>query len=58
MRKITYIQGKATFVDAKNLSIEPVGGGDEQSLTFEHAIIATGSYPDEDSRPVASTATA
>ena len=45
MRKITYIQGKASFVDAKNLSIEPVGGGAPQALAFEHAIIATGSYP-------------
>jgi len=45
MRKITYIQGKASFVDAKNLSIEPAGGGAAQSLAFEHAIIATGSSP-------------
>jgi dihydrolipoamide dehydrogenase len=46
-RKINYIQGKATFVDTKTLSIEPMGkaGGETQSLTFEHAIIATGSYP-------------
>ena len=45
MRKVTYLQGKATFVGPTELSIEPVGGGDKQSLTFEHAIIATGSYP-------------
>ena len=46
-RKINYIQGKATFVDTKTISIEPVGkaGGETQSLTFDHAIIATGSYP-------------
>jgi dihydrolipoamide dehydrogenase len=46
-RKINYIQGKATFVDTKTISIEPMGkaGGGTQSLTFEHAIIATGSYP-------------
>ena len=44
-RKITYVQGKASFVDAKNLSIEPAGGGAAQPLAFEHAIIATGSYP-------------
>ena len=46
-RKINYIQGKATFVDTKTLTIDPVGktGGETQSLTFEHAIIATGSYP-------------
>ena len=44
-RKITYIQGKASFVDAKSVSIEPAGGGAAQPLAFEHAIIATGSYP-------------
>jgi hypothetical protein len=52
-RKITYIQGKATFIDAKTLSIEAVTGGGAsikgtgktQALTFDNAIIATGSYP-------------
>ena len=48
-RKITYIQGKASFVDAKTVSIEPAVEVAEESpvqtLTFEHAIIATGSYP-------------
>lgn len=43
-RKITFIQGKASFVDAKNVSIELASGG-IQALAFEHAIIATGSYP-------------
>lgn len=43
-RKITFIQGKASFVDAKNLSIELAAGG-TQALAFEHCIIATGSYP-------------
>ncbi len=43
-RKITYIQGKAAFVDAKTLSIDLVKGGTE-TLSFEHAIIATGSRP-------------
>jgi dihydrolipoamide dehydrogenase len=43
-RKITFIQGKASFTDAKNLSIELTAGGTE-TLAFEHAIIATGSYP-------------
>jgi dihydrolipoamide dehydrogenase len=43
-RKITFIQGKASFTDAKNLSIELAAGG-EETLTFEHAIIATGSVP-------------
>jgi dihydrolipoyl dehydrogenase len=44
-RKVTYIRGTASFVDAKHLSIEPVGGGAAQPLEFEHAIIATGSHP-------------
>lgn len=45
-RKVTYIQGKAAFVDAKTISIAPVSGeGGEQTLSFEHAIIATGSHP-------------
>jgi dihydrolipoamide dehydrogenase len=43
-RKITYIQGRASFIDAKTLHIDLVGGG-TQTLGFEHAIIATGSRP-------------
>jgi dihydrolipoamide dehydrogenase len=43
-RKITYIQGRASFVDASTLSIELVKGGTE-TLTFQKAIIATGSRP-------------
>lgn len=43
-RKITYIQGRAAFVDAKTLSIDLAKGGKE-TLSFEHAIIATGSRP-------------
>ena len=43
-RKISFIQGKASFTDAKNLSIELAAGGTD-TLAFEHAIIATGSYP-------------
>ena len=45
MRKVTYIRGKATFLDPKTLSIAPVDGGEVQKLSFEHAIVATGSYP-------------
>ncbi len=51
MRKVTYIQGRASFVDNKTLSIEPAAGAasgskdGRQSLTFEHAILATGSRP-------------
>lgn len=43
-RKINYIQGMATFESNSQLSIELVKGGKE-TLTFEHAIIATGSRP-------------
>jgi dihydrolipoamide dehydrogenase len=43
-RKITYVQGTASFKDAKSLHIEKEGGGTD-TLTFEHAIIATGSHP-------------
>jgi dihydrolipoamide dehydrogenase len=45
-RKINYIQGRASFVDNKTLSIELTKGGQE-SLAFEHAIIATGSRPSQ-----------
>jgi dihydrolipoamide dehydrogenase len=43
-RKVRYIQGRAGFVNATTLNIDLVSGGTE-SLTFEHAIIATGSRP-------------
>ena len=42
-RKITYVQGKAAFKDSHTVEIEGEKGGD--TLTFEHAIIATGSHP-------------
>jgi dihydrolipoamide dehydrogenase len=43
-RKITYIQGTASFVDARTLELK-AEDGKTQALTFEHAIIATGSHP-------------
>jgi dihydrolipoamide dehydrogenase len=43
-RKITYIQGRAGFRDGKTLDIALTKGGDE-TLTFDQAIIATGSRP-------------
>ena len=43
-RKITYIHGRASFTDAHTLSIELNKGGTE-SLSFKHAVIATGSRP-------------
>ena len=42
-RKITYLRGTASFKDAKTIEITTEGGTD--TLTFEHAIIATGSHP-------------
>jgi dihydrolipoamide dehydrogenase len=44
LRKVNYIQGTAAFTDARTLDIKLVKGGQE-TLTFEHAIIATGSRP-------------
>ena len=43
-RKISYVQGTATFVDSKFIEIAKEGGAKE-ILAFEHAIIATGSHP-------------
>jgi dihydrolipoamide dehydrogenase len=43
-RKVTYVQGRAAFVDAHTLEIAREGGGTE-TLAFEHAILATGSRP-------------
>jgi dihydrolipoamide dehydrogenase len=43
-RKVTYIQGTATIADPHSLRVARTGGG-EEALTFEHAILATGSVP-------------
>lgn len=43
-RKITYVQGTASFVDAKTLEVATEDGKKDR-LTFAHAIIATGSAP-------------
>ncbi len=43
-RKVNYIQGFASVVDAHTLSIKRVDGT-EETLTFEHAILALGSTP-------------
>lgn len=43
-RKIQFIQGRAGFVDSHRLTIQKVSGG-EETLSFEHAILATGSRP-------------
>jgi dihydrolipoamide dehydrogenase len=44
-RKITYIEGTAAFRDARTLEITRAGQTQGETLTFEHAIIATGSRP-------------
>jgi dihydrolipoamide dehydrogenase len=44
-RKITYLQGTAGFRDARTLDITREGQTSAETLTFEHAIIATGSRP-------------
>ena len=43
-RKITYVQGRASFVDAHTLKVALAKGG-EQDIRFEKLIIATGSRP-------------
>ena len=43
-RKINYMQGRAEIVDAHTLIVRKTAGGDDM-LTFEHAILATGSTP-------------
>ncbi len=44
LRKIEYVQGMAAFRDGHTLEIDRASGG-KDTLTFEHAIIATGSRP-------------
>jgi dihydrolipoamide dehydrogenase len=44
-RKISYIQGTASFRDARTLEIAREAQSGPETLTFEHAIIATGSRP-------------
>ncbi|MGE3959163.1 MAG: dihydrolipoyl dehydrogenase [Vicinamibacterales bacterium] len=43
-RKVVYIQGFASMVDAKTLSIKKADGT-EETLSFEHCILALGSTP-------------
>ncbi len=43
-RKVEHMRGTAVFVDAHTLVITMVGG-DQEKLTFERAILATGSRP-------------
>src|SRR5712691_8808942 len=43
-RGVTFLQGRATFLDATTLLIRTTPG-EEQRLTFVHAVVATGSRP-------------
>ena len=43
-RKVQYLQGRAELVDSHTLRVKLAAGGD-QELSFEHAILATGSVP-------------
>ena len=42
-RKLTYLQGRAAFVDAHTISVATAVG--EKTVAFEHAVLATGSRP-------------
>jgi dihydrolipoamide dehydrogenase len=43
-RKVEFLRGMAKFIDAKTLAVDAKDGG-KIKLSFEHAIIATGSRP-------------
>jgi dihydrolipoamide dehydrogenase len=43
-RKVTYVSGRGTFVDAHTLRVDLIAGG-TQTLAFDHCIVATGSRP-------------
>ncbi len=46
LRGVDMIQGWATFIDGKSLSIKPASADQEEiNLQFEHCILATGSQP-------------
>ncbi len=43
-RKVTYVCGRGSFVDAHTLRVDLIAGGTEM-LAFDHCIVATGSRP-------------
>jgi dihydrolipoamide dehydrogenase len=43
-RKVEFIRGRGRFDDAHTMSVELVAGG-SRTVSFEHAIVATGSLP-------------
>ena len=44
-RKVTYIQGEASFVNSTTLKVKKSASGEEVTLQFDKVIIATGSSP-------------
>ena len=44
MRKVNYIQGRASIVDAKTLKVAKAGGG-EETVNVDYTILALGSLP-------------
>jgi dihydrolipoamide dehydrogenase len=44
LRKVRYVHGRASFVNATTVSVAVQGGGEER-ITFEKCVIATGSRP-------------
>jgi dihydrolipoamide dehydrogenase len=45
LRKIQYVRGVAELVDRHRLRVKGIGGGADEEIQFEHAILATGSTP-------------
>src|SRR5215472_2676089 len=44
-RKVTFVQGKAAFVNGATLKVTKSAAGGEENLTFDRIVIATGSRP-------------
>ena len=44
LRKVKYIQGRASIVDSKTLRVQKVEGG-EETVSVDYVILATGSHP-------------
>jgi dihydrolipoamide dehydrogenase len=44
LRKVNYLQGRASIVDAKTLRVQKVDGG-EETVSVDAVILATGSHP-------------
>jgi dihydrolipoamide dehydrogenase len=44
LRKVNYLQGRASIVDPKTLRVQKAGGG-EETVAVDYVILATGSHP-------------